>query len=183
MPAPTVEADTTYESVMVESDIPVAAEAFTRWFQEPGALPVTSRERRPRSALFARPLCRRLASALRPPRGRRGADKNLGWFYAVSPKLPRYSMGPRHAAVSLLNRLWPGRKRLCRCWGLTKGQSAKRQLLLESALTVAEVAMAAGYSNTANFSTSFRASFGATPNWLRDKDVRTPTRADGMRAT
>lgn len=58
-----------------------------------------------------------------------------------------------------------------------------RQLLLESALTVAEVAMAAGYSNTANFSTSFRASFGATPNWLRDKDVRTPTRADGMRAT
>jgi len=44
-----------------------------------------------------------------------------------------------------------------------------RRLLLESALTVSEVAMAVGYSNSANFSTSFRVRFGATPTSLRGK--------------
>jgi len=44
-----------------------------------------------------------------------------------------------------------------------------RRLLLESALTVSEVAMAVGYSNAANFSTSFRARFGVTPTSLRGK--------------
>ncbi|WP_309937667.1 response regulator transcription factor [Variovorax atrisoli] len=44
-----------------------------------------------------------------------------------------------------------------------------RRLLLESALTVSEVAMAVGYSNAANFATSFRARFGATPTSLRGK--------------
>lgn len=37
MPAPAVEADASYESIVVESDIPVSAQAFAQWFHERGA--------------------------------------------------------------------------------------------------------------------------------------------------
>ena len=58
-----------------------------------------------------------------------------------------------------------------------------RQLLLESALTVSEVAMAVGYSNTANFSTSFAPDSGPRPLRCVAKAAQTPPRADGMPAT
>jgi len=87
------------------------------------------------------------------------------------------------AMPELAARLGTHEKRLARAFRARTGKSVfafvrearlaeARRLLVESALTVEEVALAVGFAMPANFSTAFREHFGTTPTGFRATRLR-----------
>ena len=81
--------DATGEHVMTKATYspPCQVEAYVKSETHSWLAVLTNRTKKPTGRSFAMSLCGLLQNG--------GADKNLDWFYAVSPRLSRYSMGLR----------------------------------------------------------------------------------------
>ncbi len=56
-------------------------------------------------------------------------------------------------------------------WLLTRRVSKARSLLADSTLTLAEIALACGFSSQSHFNRAFAANIGTTPGrWRRSRD-------------